>query len=156
MLSWGRRPGAPGGSWRGWLRLPRAAPPRPAGKYNERDAKSQLQWFLLTVCDPAASRPGALEAAGRGPRASWPRDRHTLLRWDALAPVLRRIAGNNGDVAHYKRQFSRQGWWFQMMPNATQFGRVGVRCSDEPPDGEVGPAPAPAPDPGPPRLEQQR
>lgn len=46
----------------------------------QQDADTQVQWWLLSICDPQAWTPGLGEAAGLGRPDSWPKFRNLIVR----------------------------------------------------------------------------
>ena len=53
---------------------PSCTPPLP------QDAETQVQWWLVNACDPAASTPGTDELAGTGDEMLWAKNRNVRLR----------------------------------------------------------------------------
>ncbi|PSC69482.1 hypothetical protein C2E20_6958 [Micractinium conductrix] len=82
---------------------------------NGKDATSQVLWWLAVLCDPAASTPGPLEAAGEGLPDWWPRDRNTRVPWAVLEAALRQAVAVGGDARQYQREYYATGrfrWHF--------------------------------------------
>lgn len=48
-----------------------------------QDSGSQVLWWVISMCDPAASTPGQPELQGVGKEDSWPKFRNIILRWAA-------------------------------------------------------------------------
>lgn len=58
-------------------------PPRPSFLPPSclQDAESQVLWWVVSICDPAAWAPGQAEAAGQ--KATWrqAKNRNLIVRW---------------------------------------------------------------------------
>lgn len=63
-----------------------------------QDKDSQVLWWVLMGCDPAAWRPSPMEAAARGEESNWAKNRNMVLRWEALEMALQQVGGGRGDV----------------------------------------------------------
>lgn len=76
-----------------------------------QDATSLLLWWVLSICDPKLYIPGPNEAAARGSKKFWPRDRHSELPWGVLEGLLREVVALRGDRQRYMQEVVPQDRW---------------------------------------------
>ncbi len=70
-------------------------PPLPIPPLLLQDAESQVLWWVISICDPAAWTPGKAEAAGQAATWRLAKNRNLIVRcgWGHAFCVVRRRAG---------------------------------------------------------------
>ncbi|KAL4443683.1 hypothetical protein ABPG75_011420 [Micractinium tetrahymenae] len=101
--------------------------------FNMEDADTQVQWWLISICDPQAWTPGVGEAARQGRPDSWPKFRNLVVSWEALQRALQEAVEVAGDMAEYRRRWEEGRWWWWLGPGGSmQFvgkgRRTQLRC----------------------------
>ncbi|KAL4436863.1 hypothetical protein ABPG75_004002 [Micractinium tetrahymenae] len=84
--------------------------------FNLEDGDTQVQWWLVSACDPAACTPGVDELHSTADEVIWARNRNLRIGWEPLAHVLQAAAEVAGDMAEYRRRWQQGRWWWWLGP----------------------------------------